>query len=124
MFKISVFHVIAGSFSACHCEERPKNVIAIPKNVIAIPKNVITRSAATKQSQYMTTSNPQIAAPFGLAMTGCEEPPKNVIARNAPKMSLRGAPQKCHCEERSDEAISVYNVFESTDCFASLAMTY
>jgi len=29
----------------------------------------------------------------------------------------------CHCEERSDEAISEYDCFESTDCFASLAMT-
>ena len=32
-------------------------------------------------------------------------------------------PFYCHCEERSDEAISTYRVHSARDCFASLAMT-
>ncbi len=34
---------------------------------------------------------------------------------------LFGRPHECHCEERSDEAISILGM---VDCFALLAMTY
>ncbi len=56
----------------------PKNVIAgsRPKNVIARsrPKNVIARSPqATKQTAGITSGD-EIAAPFGLAMTGEGKP--------------------------------------------------
>jgi len=38
--------------------------------------------------------------------------------RNNHVIHARSAPLSCHCEERSDEAISSCNTFESTDCFA------
>jgi hypothetical protein len=42
-----------------------------------------------------------------LLLCRCEEPCPYVIARSRVPMSLRGAVSLCHCEERSDEAISV-----------------
>jgi len=46
-----------------------------------------------------------------------------MIAPDETLMEIAQAIQLCHCEERSDEAISI-PVREVGDCFAPLAMTY
>src|ERR1700740_1656139 len=44
--------------------------------------------------------------------------------RRSRKASMRSLTPRCHCEQRSDEAISAArHVHAAGDCFASLAMT-
>ena len=49
----------------------------------------------------------------------CSDPEWNMTSRG--KREVAAVSHSCHCEERSDEAISTRRM---RDCFASLAMTY
>jgi len=66
------------------------------------PKNVIARSLRRSNP---VAGNGRIAAPFGLAMTKVKDRSRNDKGKG------RTRPQKCHCEERSDEAI----LWQATD---------
>src|SRR5439155_12054053 len=69
-----------------------------------------------------TTSSPRCIG------RGCRTASPSTNCRSSPKRSCRRSGAGCdtiirHCEERSDEAISLGRAHLAGDCFATLAMT-